>query len=217
MNTPSTPDQNLEHFSNKDIFSKIWVFPRAVFRFIEAKKLDEYVYILLILNGICNAFDRAVDRNLGDHLSLGVIILGCVLLGGLLGWISLAIYAALLSWTGKWVGGQADSKSLLRVLAYGTIPSIVASIFLIPQIGIYGIALFQQDGDITGGSVLQNVVFWGAMFLEVVLAIWSFIITLIGVSEIQQISILKAFLNLLLPILIFVVPLLIIAGIFSTL
>ncbi|MAW93625.1 MULTISPECIES: Yip1 family protein [unclassified Leeuwenhoekiella] len=217
MNTPSTPDQNLEHFTDRELFTKIWIHPRKVFRFIEAKKYDKFVYILLVLAGIVRGFDRAIDKNLGDKFSL-IAILGLgIIVGGLFGWISYYIYAALLSWTGKWIGGRTDTRALLRVLAYGSIPSIIALIFFIPQIGIYGIELFRENGDLIEGTLIENMAFWGAVFLEMILAIWTLVLIIIGTAEVQNISIANAILNLLLPIIVIVLPILIIAGIFSVL
>ena len=217
MSEDNLHNAEIEQFTGREIFTKIWIFPRKVFRFIQAKKYDEYVYILLILVGIVRGFDRAIEKNLGDNLSLGAVLGFSIIGGGLLGWISYYIYAALLSWTGKWIGGRADTRALLRVLAYGSIPSIVALIFFIPQIGIYGIDLFRENGDLIEGTLIENMAFWGAVFLEMILAIWTLVLIIIGTAEIQNMSIATAILNLLLPVIVIILPVLIIIGIFSVL
>lgn len=201
-------------FSDKEIFTKIWLNPREVFSYIHQNSYDKYVIILLILAGISGSFDRAVMRDMGDDMSLFAIVGLCIIIGGLLGWISYYIYAALTSWTGKWLDGQGDTSSILMILAYATIPSVLALLLLIPQIGIYGNELFKSEGDIMSGGIVANAIFYGTAILEVILGIYSIVLSVIGVSEVQQFGIGKAILNLLLPILVIVVPLVAIAFIF---
>jgi len=92
---------NLESISGKEIFSKIWTKPREVFKFINDRHYGKYVNLLLLLGGISRAFDRASTKNMGDQMSILEILGVCIIIGGLLGWISYYFYAALLSWTGK--------------------------------------------------------------------------------------------------------------------
>ncbi|MET7030642.1 Yip1 family protein [Sediminicola luteus] len=200
-NTPS-----VHVLSDKEIFTKIWTSPRMVFQNINERQYDKYVAILLIIAGIARAFDRAATKNLGDTLSLWVIIGGCIVLGGLLGWLSFYIYAALLSWTGKWIKGQGNTTSILRVLAYAFIPISLALLLMVPQIGIYGLEIFKSDGDTTSAGMLLNIFYYGALILELVLGIWAFVLCVVGVSEVQKLSIGNAVLNIFLPVLIIVVP-----------
>jgi hypothetical protein len=127
-----------ENLTDTEIFSKIWTKPRAVFKYINDQEYAKFVNLLLVLAGISRAFDRASMNDLGDSISMGAILGLSILMGGLLGWISFYIYAALLSWTAGWLKGKGDTTSILRILSYAMTPSIVSLLFLIPQIGIYG-------------------------------------------------------------------------------
>lgn len=215
MINTSDPNDKPDSKSDSELFTRIWIFPREVFRYIQETKYSRHLTVILILAGIVRAFSRAADRNMGDNHSLAVVVGTSIVLGGLLGWISYYIYAFLLSWTGKWIGGKAESKDLLRVLAYGSIPSIVALIFLIPQIGIYGVALFQSESELVGAGILENSAFWGAMIIEIILGIWTLVLIIIGVAEVQQMAVLTAILNLILPLFIFILPILLVAGVYS--
>tara|TARA_R110002051_G_scaffold10001_3_gene37930 strand:+ start:8349 stop:8996 length:648 start_codon:yes stop_codon:yes gene_type:complete len=206
---PSTSGSN--HFTDKQIFTKIWKSPRQVFKFINETKYDKYVYILLFFAGIARAFDQATIKDMGDNMSLWTIIGICVIGGGLLGWLAYYIYAALLGWTGKWLDGKGDTKSILRVLAYALIPSVIALVFLIPQIGIYGIEMFKADGDISSAGLIPNILVYGSMVIELILGIYTLVFLVISVSEVQKLSIGKSILNLILPILVFAVPIILIA------
>ncbi len=203
--------ETYDTLSDKEIFTKIWTEPRRVLKHINETKYEKYFYILLFLAGVSGAFDKAVNKNMGENVSLLGIVAGCFILGGFLGWLSYYIYAALLNWTGKWLDGKGDTDSIYRILAYAMIPSAISLIFLVPQIVVYGIDLFVKDGDLVNAGILGNIVFWGSILLEIILGIFTIIFSVIGLSEVQKISVWKAILNLVLPLLIILGPIVIIA------
>ena len=208
------PDRALE-MNDREIFTRIWTQPGRVFAFINANHYDKYLYVLLFFAGIARAFSRASMNNLGDKWSIEMIIAIAIVGGGLFGWISFYIYAALLSWTGKWLKGEGNTQSILRILAYAMIPSIVALLFLIPQIGYYGNEIFKSSGDISSAGVLPNILVYGSFFMEIVLGIWTILLSVIGISVVQNLSITKSVLNLLLPVLLFAVPIVLLLLVFT--
>jgi phosphotransferase system glucose/maltose/N-acetylglucosamine-specific IIC component len=149
--------------TDKNLFKRIWTSPRQVFRYIHNREYEKYYIVLLVLSGISRAFDRASMKNMGDTMSLLEIIGYCIVVGGLLGWIFYYLYAALLSWTGKWLNGKGDTTSILRILSYAMIPSNIALLLLIPQIGIYGVEIFKEDGDLTSAGPIANILVFGSM------------------------------------------------------
>lgn len=207
---------NPNYISDKKIFSEIWTSPRKVFRFINTYKYDKYVTMLLMLAGISRSFDRASMKNMGDNFSIWGIIAISIIIGAISGWISYYIYAALISWTGKWINAKGNTESILRVLAYALIPSIISLLFIVPQIVIYGVDIFKLEGDLSSGGIVSNIIFYGAMILEIALGIWSLVLIVIGISEVQKLSIGKAILNIMLPAIVIMTPILIFVFIMYT-
>jgi hypothetical protein len=201
---------NPNFISDKNIFTKIWTSPREVFKFINTYKYDKYVTVLLIFAGISRTFDRASLKNMGDNFSIWGIIAFCIIIGATFGWITYYLYSALISWTGKWIDGKGNTDSILRVLSYALIPSILSLLLLIPQIIIYGNEIFKSDGDIISGGIVSNIIVYGSMILEFALGIWSLVLCVIGISEVQKLSIGKSILNLILPAIVIMTPILII-------
>jgi hypothetical protein len=210
MNNNFIEFENSQKFTDKDIFTKIWTSPRKIFKYINDNNYNKYVNILLFFAGISRAFDRASSKNMGDEMSLLTILAICIIAGGLLGWISYYLYAALLSWTGKWINGQADTKSILRIISYALTPSVIALVFLTPQIGIYGNEIFKSDGDLFSAGLIENFLVYGSLILELILGVWTIVFCVVGISEVQKLSIGKAILNLLLPFLVFAIPIIVI-------
>ena len=192
-----------ENLSDKEIFTKIWTSPRKVFKYIVDRKYEKYVVPLLILAGISNAFSQAINKNMGDNLPILCVILICIIAGSLFGWLSFYIYAALLSWTGKWLKGEGNTDSFLRIISYAMIPSIVAMVLLIPQIGILGADLFKANSDFEGASALSMMVSGILLIvtgvLQIILGIWTIVLCVVGISEVQKFSVGKSILNMLMP------------------
>ena len=201
-------DPQVTPMTDQEIFTQIWSQPRKVFHYINATGYEVYLTAIVVLLGISNAFDNAVSRSMGDDMPLVAIILICVLLGGVTGWISTFIYAALIKWVGTWLEGKAEStQAVFRMVGYGSLPIVASLPLLLAQILVFGNGLFQSDLGDYEGSLVQNVVLFGSGIIEIGLAIWSFILVLVGLSEVQGFSLGKAFLNLLLPALIIIIPL----------
>lgn len=204
-------EEESPQLSDREIFTEIWTSPRKVFKYINDNSYDKFLYILLILAGISRAFDQASTKGLGEIMSLGAVLAICIVLGALLGWISFYIYAALLSWTGKWIEAKGNTDSLLRMSAYAMIPSIAAMILVIPQIILFGNEIFKNEMDIYSSGDIGEVSFYIFVLFEVILGLWTIVLFVIGVSEVQKISIGKSILNLLLPLLVIFIPIAMIA------
>ena len=196
------------HLTDKDILTKIWTAPRSIFKYINDSKYDKYTYIFLFLSGVSSAFDRANMKNLGDEMSLFAIIGLCTILGGLFGWINFYLYAALCSWTGKWLNGQGNTNSILRIISYAMLPLILSLILLIPQLLIFGNEIFKEAGELYSDGWISKIIIYTFFLFDLLLGAWSIILLIIGISEVQKLSIGKSIINLLLPVSIILIPIL---------
>lgn len=185
--------------TDKEIFTKIWFSPRTVFKYINDNKYNKFLYILLILTGIKSSLDQAVIKNVGDKMPLITILMLSIVIGGFVGWIAYYFYAAMLRWTGKWLKGQGTTYSLIRILAYAMIPNIFAIILYVPEIAIFGNGTFQSEIDLASGGLLAKTVYFSTTILDLILGMWSIALLVVGISEVQKLSIWKSILNMLLP------------------
>lgn len=198
-----------------DIFIKILTSPREAFKFINDYNYEKHLYILLFLAGMLRSFDRESTKNMGDNYSIWAIILISIIFGGLFGWITYYIYSALISWSGSWLNGKGNTESILRILAYALFPSILSLIILIPQIAIYGETMFKSENDFYSSGLVESVIYYGFFIIELILGIWSFVLCVIGISEVQKLSIGISILNLLLPAILLIFFILILVLLFK--
>lgn len=202
MENITTETSESIQLTDKEIFTQIWTSPRKVFKYIIESGYEKYSYNLIILAGIIRAFNNSMDKSLGDKIPLWGVIAISIVLGGLIGWIFFEAYAWGISKTGKWLKGISDKKGILRIMSYSIIPVIPTIFLIVIQILIYGNEMYKSDGDITSGGLTANILFYSSIVLQIVLSIWTLVLFVIGISEIQKFSIGKAILNILIPALI---------------
>jgi len=185
--------------SDKEIFTRIWRSPRLVFKFINENNYTKFSTILLILGGITGALNSASTRNMGDIMPLWSVLIVCLIGGGVFGWLYFYIYASLLSWTGKWLKGTGNTKSLFKMISYALIPSLLVFFTFILRIALIGNEEFQRNMDVLDNEFLITALFSISLFVEIVTGIWTLAILVIGISEVQKLSIGKSIVNLILP------------------
>jgi len=192
-------DHNDIALSDKDIFTKIWMSPREVFKYINDTRYAKFTTMLLIFGGITSALNNATSRNMGDLLPLWGVLMACVIGGAVFGWLYFYVYAALMSWTGKWLKGVGNTRSLFRMMSYALIPSLVVLITFILRVVLFGNKEFQRNVDLFDNGFLTTSVYAVTAFIEIAIGVWTLVILVIGISEVQKLSIWKSILNLILP------------------
>lgn len=189
--------------SDKAIFTEIWIHPRRVFRFLDYHEYDKFLWPLLMLTGISRALSNAVSGNMGDDLprlaGLGIVIV----LGGLLGWLGIYIYASLIQLTGSWLGGKGITNDVLRALAYASIPVVVSMAPTLILLIICGSELFTSNIGAAQPGGFSIAATLSIRLPQAILGTWSFVLSIAGIAEVQQFSVGKAIANALLPLLIF--------------
>lgn len=192
-----THDKEIE----RNLFKKILTHPKEAFSFIARHQYEKHLTLLLVFAGIANGFDRISEKAKGDDNIVALFAIA-IIAGALVGWISYYIYAALLSLSGRWLNGKGRTNTILPVLAYGSVPGIAATIFTIAQIVLFGTGPF----DFEAATTAVTLIYYALVLLQLGFGFWSLALYAIGLAEVQQFTIWKAVLNLLLPILFIVVP-----------
>lgn len=185
----------------KEIFTKIWIYPRRVFRFIDQTGYSDFYFLLLMVSGAVSALQKRLDKGIEPDDVHSALFLGLIF-GALFGWVTIYIYASFISFTGNWLDGKAKTHRILRTLSYANIPFACVII-------IQGIQLYFIKYDILNASFSENEATFirhGFAAIKTVLTAWTILLYIIGVSEVQRFNLIKSILNLLLPMLIFLIP-----------
>lgn len=185
---------------------KIWLSPRETIRYILSTKPNYLVYILAVLWGIVFILDRASSKNMGDQHELVAIFGGAIIVGAFLGVFRLYFAAFITKLAGSWIGGKATLKDMLAVVAWAEVPMIASLGLIVLQTILFGREYFSSEIIHINSDVVLQSIFVVLLALEVLLGIWTTILYVILISEVQQFSITKAIANLLLTLIVVVVP-----------
>ncbi len=136
----------------------IWTRPRGTIRAIVDTDPTRSVLLLAMIYGISSTLSRSMQRSPGDYLSLSVLLILALAGGSLSGIIINYLMAALVRWTGSWIGGVASVIECRAALAWGAVPMAVNLVLMLGLIAIFGQDLFKSGGlddvGMTKGAVL---------------------------------------------------------------
>lgn len=187
--------------TDKVVVGQIWLYPSKVIRLINETGYTKYFSTILFVSGTVGVLQRKLYSGVEQEDVFGVIVMA-VIFGGLLGWISFYVYASLISFTGRWLGGSTKTHRIFRTITYANIPfAFTIFVFLIQLYLIrYSVLANLSENE---QAVILNVL----LLARCILGIWTFVLYVFGIAETQGFSLLKALLNLLLPLLMFLIPL----------
>ena len=117
---------------------------------------------------------------------VSILLLG-ILLGPLVGIITLYLGGALFRWTGSRLGGKATAPEVRAAIAWSSVPTIVALLLYIPELALFGEELFTSDMPSITSPALA-VALMGFGIIEIFVAIWALVIFLKCLGEVHRFS-----------------------------
>lgn len=159
----------------------------------QQKDPDDTVILLASLAGFSEILINASRLNLGDQIAIPVIFAMAVVLGPFIGIAGLILISVLLWWTGSWLGGETRLNMIRAALAWSCLPIICYSILWIPKYLLLGDVLFESRVVILGSR--GHLLIVGFNVLRLMIVIWSIVIFLNCLSEVQKFGMLKAITN----------------------
>ena len=189
----------------------IWISPRKTMRWIQHRDPDDLVITLASFAGFSEILVSASRLNLGDHIEIPVIFAMAVVLGPFMGIAGLILISILLWWTGTWLGGVARLNTIRAAMAWSFLPIICYSILWIPQYMLLGDVLFESRVVIFGSKAHLLIVSFNVLRLMIV--IWSIVIFLNCLSEVQKFGFWKALINSILSVSILALAVLFLAAV----
>jgi hypothetical protein len=195
----------------------IWRHPRATIQRIVDTDPTRLVLVWAAIGGLVETLNRASARSAGDTLELATILLISVVVGPVVGILSLFLVGALLRWTGRWLGGVASQEQIRAAIAWSLVPYLWVSLMWIPELLLFGEEMFTTQTPRLDAAPVLAFVLLGMVVVEFAGTVWAFVVYLKCLGQVQNFSAWKALGNLLLVGLVVVVPLLFIAFVFAAL
>ena len=186
-----------EHDSFRPWIS-MWTSPRKTIATLAQGNLNRGLLWLSLIYGFSGLLNFFQSIFFGNQLSMSPILFLAVILAPVWGYASFSAWSFVVWFTGKWIKGTASFKVVRLAYAWSCIPFVVNVILWIIMAMIFGQVLFMNFTE--GYAFTQKEV--GFLFFiliaRIAVGIWSFIIYLNALAEVQQFSILRAIGNVLL-------------------
>ncbi len=174
----------------------IWVKPKQTVRALINYNIKYRFVVLSLLYGLPTVLQTAQNLSLGSVFSLPAIVLFCLVLSPLLGAIGLLLCTAFLTLTGKWIGGKTTFLEMRCAVSWTNSTNLITVLVWAALIAQFKEVIF-YEGFVKMPMTLTEAT-WLTIyfFIQVMVSVWSFILLLFAVSEVQRFSIWKALLNI---------------------
>ena len=199
---------NIESIDETKLFQTIWTKPTETLDYILRNCPKKHLNALLFVGGVANAINRSSGKADKTALSANAKLIIAIVAGGFVGMLMYNIGAYLLSWTGRWLKGTADKDQFLTITAWSLVPSIGTLFLFVLQTIFVGNPMNPVVVSELGS--MAETIYFLILFLDFVLIVWSVVILVKGIMIIQGFSAGKAFFNAMLPVLLFLVPIIVI-------
>ncbi len=170
----------------------VWLRPRRVFRELAARPVGIADYLLAAAQGIGNFLALSRAQGAGARSSVAEILANSFAYGAIAGVAGLFLMAVVYGRLAARAGGKSTTTQVIHVLAYGGVPMVASLALWVLTALLAGEATFVETPrpDVEGFLVLLLHLQFTAYVL---LLIWSVVLQVMGLSEIQGLATRKSF------------------------
>jgi len=173
-------------------FHDVWLKPRRVFRELAGTPIGGLDYLLAAAQGTVNWLALARGESLGKSNSVLQIMGTALAFGSVAGVLSFFLMTEVYRRLARGLGGEASRAQLFHVLAYSGIPMVVSLGLWLLTASLVGESAFIETPAPDVDRFVR--VLLGAQFAaHVALVLWSALLQIMGLSEIERISVPRAF------------------------
>lgn len=183
-------------------WSAILTKPKETIQAIVEFNPNYHLLLLSMIYGFSALLGLAQNLKLGEKLDFISIIIPAIILAPLWGYIAFSVSSWFVFFTGKWIGGKAPFKHIRAVAAWSNVPAIVSAFMWLLLLFIFGHGIFQDFATKPELSAAQVWTVFSIMFVQLIASIWSLVIYINALAQVQQFSILRAISNIILSFLV---------------
>ena len=191
----------------------MWLRPRATVRWLVANDPERHMLLLPALAGIHESLGQYMLQGRGDVTGWPGLVGMAIVLGPIFAILGMLIYCFLLRFTGQWLGGKASLRQLITAYAWSRVPVAYVLPVWIVAIGVLGQGMFTSQPLETFIGPLQVGLFLGFTLLVAAASIWTLVLLVMGVAEVQGFSAWRALGNLLLAVVVVVAVLMVVGAV----
>ena len=179
--------------ANLNPWKSIWTRPRETIKVIVHNKLGYGNIYLASMYMLQSLLFYANWWSLGLKFSSYSVLFLSILVSPLLGFTWLFFMSFIYSLTGRMLNGHAPAAHLRTVIAWAKIPTSINLLMWLVLTFLSSETVFIQDGGGPSSIFIYSIIF--------IVGIWSFILLLKGLAQVQKFSNWRSFTNIIFAIL----------------
>jgi hypothetical protein len=192
------------------VWRGMWFHPRSTARAALRRGHLGEAAMLLVLGTMASALmetERVANLEHGPLMLLALLGAGAV--GGLVGLLAYALYAGLMAWGGRLLGGRGRVGQVWMGIGWAQVPAVAMLPTLALLVALYGIEL-----DAEGGGPALVAMVLALVLLGLPLGVWSALIWFPVLAEVHGITLRRAVaVSFAVPLAVFIVLMLSILGV----
>lgn len=183
--------QQLTHVDDRHAILSIAIKPRDTFQYVLKEKKLSYFMIIGIIGMFGSNLVTLIGTDIYGQSSLGDIVFSAFMSGILFYFLSTALVAGVLLLSAKVLGGKGTFKEMFRMISMTMVPYI----WLLPVILFWMQFAPQSFFEIPyiESTLADYIIQFICGTFVMVASIWTFILTVVGISEVHKLSKWRAF------------------------
>jgi hypothetical protein len=170
----------------------VWLRPRRVFRALSPQPVGLVDYLLAATIGIGNFLALYRTQAAGARVPILEIVAQSVAYGAVAGVVGTLLMGLIYARLSNRAGGRATVPQVIHVLAYGNVPTAASAALWVLSALLLGEAAF-IDTPKTEIEGFPAFLLYVQFALYLILSLWSVVLQVMGLSEIQGFLMRKAF------------------------
>jgi len=170
----------------------VWTQPRATIREIVAVNPNRSLWLLAAIYGFSSILSTFQSLYIGHQIGVVEILFIALLLSPIWGYIGFSIWSFFVYYIGKLFKGAGNFKEVRAAYAWSCPPLIVNAVLWVLLMATFGRELFMNVPETQGLTKLEVVVLFLVLLARLVTTIWSLVIYINTLSEVQKFSVWKS-------------------------
>jgi len=177
------------HKMNLNPWVTMWTNPRKTIREIVNIAPRKGMFLLAFFFGLQYLLNLAHTMSIGQNFSPLMILISAVILAPLIGYFWFYVFGGCLYWTGKLFKGQGKFFQILSSVAWSSIPYILNVLMWFLFLVTSTFTIFVKNS--------EGFTFFFINFITLITAIWSLVLVIKCIKEVQDFSYWKSIGNYL--------------------
>ncbi len=173
----------------------IWTKPKETIAWIAEENPNRSLWLFAWIYGFCSLLNLFESMMMGNVMGpIGVFAIAFVV-APIYGWVAFAIWSWFVLWTGKWFKGEGTFQTVRASFAWSCVPIAINIPLWIILVLLFGHQIFSNFPNAHLITPPKMIALFSILVLRVILAVWSLIIFLNALAQVQNYSVLRAVFN----------------------